>query len=401
MSSLLDVLHKRPPRSQVTAPEPAPNPAQEPEDTPPEKEAAAGAPTLELRLAPEHEAAQATLTMRRWTDPAPVEQAPPQPGSASAAPSVRRPPRKRTPVFVALAVAVTAALGFVAYKFTRTSDEGFLAAPGQAMPAPAQPAGAQNAAPAEAVARETAKPGTEKRSAAADESSDTGRETDAASGDPAWYDQPALPAGQAAAPVIQITHGSTQNPLFEKLRDAYAALQSGDAARAESLYRDVLAADPNSVDALLGLASLAARGGRFDEARDLYRRVQGLDPKNATATASLSGLPGGDAQSGAESQLKGMLREQPDSSALNFALGLRYVADQRWPDAQAAFFEAVRNDPTNADYAFNLAVSLDRLGQAQAAASYYQRAIDLAAGSQQFAVATARARLATLRGPQG
>jgi Tfp pilus assembly protein PilF len=423
VSSLLDVLHKRPPRSQLTAAEPVPAFAPDPDETPLAADAVAGAPDVELRLAPELDPVQATLSMRRpglaagsnptpraptpaaeptqvrrWTDPAPVDQAPVQAATAPA-PRPRHAPRTRTPVLVILAVAVTAVLGYGAYRLTGTSNDSFLATPGQAVQT--QSAAATVTAPVDTDAREVAAPVRKKRHAApVDETSDAATESGSAPGD-AWYDQPALPASPPAAPVIQITHGSTQNPVFEKLREAYAALQSANAAHAESLYREVLAVDPNSVDALLGLASLAARGGRFDEARDLYRRVQGLDPKNGTATASLSALPGTDTQAATESQLKSMLREQPASSALNFALGLRYVADQRWPDAQAAFFEAVRNEPTNADYAFNLAVSLDRLGQAQAAASYYQRAIDLASGSQQFAVETARARLVTLRGPQG
>ena len=82
---------------------------------------------------------------------------------------------------------------------------------------------------------------------------------------------------------------------------------------------------------------------------------------------------------------------------MHFALGLQYVTQGRWPDAQAAFFEALRNEPTNADYAYNLAVSLDRLGQAQSAATYYQRALDLATASALFSPEAAKQRLASLR----
>jgi Flp pilus assembly protein TadD len=162
----------------------------------------------------------------------------------------------------------------------------------------------------------------------------------------------------------------------------------------------VLARDAANIDALLGLASLAIRGGRQAEARDLFRSVERLDPRNSTAAAALALLPGTSSQQSGESQLKTLLREQPASAALHFALGLRYVAEQRWPDAQAAFFEAVRHEPTNADYAFNLAVSLDRLAQVQPAANYYQRALDLASGGQLFDVTVARARLAVLRAPR-
>jgi Tfp pilus assembly protein PilF len=200
--------------------------------------------------------------------------------------------------------------------------------------------------------------------------------------------------------LIQISRGRGDDPLFATLRSAYAALVAGDNAGAESLYREVLARDAANIDALLGLASLAIRGGRQAEARDLFRSVERLDPRNSTAAAALALLPGTSSQQSGESQLKTLLREQPASAALHFALGLRYVAEQRWPDAQAAFFEAVRHEPTNADYAFNLAVSLDRLAQVQPAANYYQRALDLASGGQLFDVTVARARLAVLRAPR-
>ena len=47
-----------------------------------------------------------------------------------------------------------------------------------------------------------------------------------------------------------------------------------------------------------------------------------------------------------------------------------------WPDAQQAYFRAYSSVPDNADYAFNLAVGLDRLSQRKLALSYYQRALE-------------------------
>ncbi len=412
MSSLLDVLHKRPARNRLVS-EPDGPEAPAPETAPD--------PTVELRLAGDPDPLLRTLTTRhpglpsaegpagegetlrvaepmqsahvterrRWSD------SPTAPATTPRAKASRPGSRYRIPVLLALLVAVAGVLGYGAFRVSGTPEESFLAAPGQVPPPPAQPA--REASPVAPAQQATS--GAKAKRAAREV------DADATAGDVAWYDQPALPpeAGdvQAAAPRIEITHGASHDPLFDRLRAAYAALQAGDAARAEPLYREVLAANPGSEDALLGLASLAARGGRWQEARELYREVQRLDPRNGTAAAALSALPGASATPATESALKDLLREQPDSAPLQFALGLRYVADQRWADAQAAFFEAVRHDPTNADYAFNLAVSLDRIGQDQAAASYYERAAELATGSQQFAVETARERLATLRMPRG
>ena len=216
--------------------------------------------------------------------------------------------------------------------------------------------------------------------------------------DPTWFDTPASEGvAEPVAEPIRIVRGATLNPLFPKLSEAWAAFQAADYARAETLYREVRAADAGNIDALLGLGALAARGERLDEARDLYRAVLLAEPKNSMAVSALSTLPAAGSRNLDASVLKNLVREQPGAANLHFALGLQYVASGSWSDAQSAFFEAVRNEPTNADYVYNLAVSLDRLGQAALAATYYQRALDVANLSALFNPDDARTRLATLR----
>jgi uncharacterized protein HemY len=74
-----------------------------------------------------------------------------------------------------------------------------------------------------------------------------------------------------------------------------------------------------------------------------------------------------------------LLREEPDAAHLHFTLGNMYAAQNRWGEAQSAYFGAYRLQAENPDYAYNLAVSLDELGKAAAAAGYYRRALELAA----------------------
>jgi Tetratricopeptide repeat len=199
--------------------------------------------------------------------------------------------------------------------------------------------------------------------------------------DDAWFDTPAAEEAsgadfEASGEPVRITRGTTTNPLFPKLSEAWSAFQAADFARAEALYREVRAADPGNVDALLGLGALAARGQRMDEAREFYQAVLLADPRNTAAISAMSTLPANGSTGLDESSLKGLLREQPGAANLHFALGLQYMTQGRWPDAQVAFFDAVRNEPANADYAYNLAVSLDQLGQPGPAAAYYQRALE-------------------------
>jgi uncharacterized protein HemY len=79
-----------------------------------------------------------------------------------------------------------------------------------------------------------------------------------------------------------------------------------------------------------------------------------------------------------ESRLKTLLSNQPESPALHFSLGNLYAGQSRWSEAQQAYFRAHAGEPENADYLFNLAVSLDHMHQKKLAAQYYQSALTAA-----------------------
>lgn len=435
MSSLLDILHKR---QEPVEPEVSPA-----GDTPPPE-----LPAAELRLAVDNGAdttedwqpaapstafqavetpvadlalaTEPTIRLRAPATPATPAAAEPAPEFLTSVALARR-SRRSTWVLGGGLAAILMAVLTVAWVLQGAtgSDQDSMFVSGGALPAaPAAPVSAPlpdasrpdasgvvqreepvSAQPAEAAAA-SADPAA--RNATQELAAPT---TDALLGDaPDWYDAEALDEAPAAAPeelrpaaTIRISHGTPDQGYYPKLEAAWQAFRDGDYARSEALYREVLATDAANVDALLGVAAVAARGGRLEEARRDYARVLQLDPRNTAAVAALSLLPAAPAAARSESELKTLLRDRPEAGDLQFALGLRYVALGRWSDAQGAFFEAVRSDPANADYAFNLAVSLDQLGQKSAAATYYERALTLARGAQTFDHAAAENRLARLR----
>jgi len=163
-------------------------------------------------------------------------------------------------------------------------------------------------------------------------------------------------------------------PIDPLLNNAYLAYRSGKFEQAQQLYREVLNLDSSNTDALLGLAVIAQRRGADNLAAHYYAQVMAIDPRNAVANAGMSALTTDDNR---ESRLKTLLNEQQNSPSLHFALGNYYAEQARWGEAQQAYFNAYRLEPDNAELAFNLAVSLDRLGQKKSAAQYYQRALQL------------------------
>lgn len=160
------------------------------------------------------------------------------------------------------------------------------------------------------------------------------------------------------------------------LRDAYLAYRNGKPDEAQQLYLAMFKKDAHNADALLGLAAIAQQRGDNQMAAQYFAGVLLLDPRNAVANAGMSSLSA-DEDGNDESRLKTLLREQGNSAALHFALGNLYAEQSRWGEAQQAYFNAYTLESGNAEYAFNLAVSLDQLGQGKLAAQHYQRALQL------------------------
>lgn len=190
--------------------------------------------------------------------------------------------------------------------------------------------------------------------------------------------EPPLAEAPRAAPAIRISRGRSEAVLNPSVAAGYESLRRGDLKAAETNYRAALAADRGNRDALLGLAAVAAQGGQRAEAERYYRAALALNPRDPLAVAGLLGVLGPTGSTAVESQLRTLLADQPDAGFLHYALGNHLAGQQRWAEAQQAYFNALRTDPANPDFAFNLAVALDQLSQSRLAAEYYRKALALA-----------------------
>jgi len=178
---------------------------------------------------------------------------------------------------------------------------------------------------------------------------------------------------------VKVRKGVRQiDPIEKVLRAAYEAYQIGDDRSASTLYGQVIRRDASNRDALLGLAAVSTRLGSYQPARDYYITLLRLNNRDLVARSGLISLLSDVDPLAAESELKFLLAKERDASYLHFALGSALVRQGKWADAEEAFFDAFRIDGDNADYAYNLAVSLDRLGQKKNALSYYEKANSLA-----------------------
>lgn len=213
------------------------------------------------------------------------------------------------------------------------------------------------------------------------------------------------PAPRAAAPeppaaernTIVVSRGSPEPAMNPLLPRAYAALRANRLEEAKNLYNQLLRAEPRNSDALLGLAAIATLEDDSEEATKRYLRILELDPRHALAQSGLIGLLGRADPIAAESRLKSLIAREP-YPYLYFTLGNLYADQSLWPSAQHAYFQAHHLEPTNPDYVYNLAVSLEHVGQPKLALGFYRQAAELAAakGHTHFNLAQAQERIGKL-----
>ncbi|HEY6821237.1 MAG TPA: tetratricopeptide repeat protein [Burkholderiales bacterium] len=321
-------------------------------------------------------------------------------------------PNPRLPFYITMGVLGVFALGTVGYFWYQLRPPPALvnAAPRPASEVPA--AAAQNpaapAVPGPSATAPGAIPGLPQQSSGAIASS--AQQPAPAAPEPERAPAPAAqsprPRPAPAQPEIRREERATEVTVTRaapaqvspRVSAGYAAYGAGDLNTAREEYQQVLRDEPANRDALLGLAAVELRSGRPEAAEAAYLRVLQSDPRDPHAEAALISLRGARLDPVAvESRIKSLLATDPGAHELHFALGNQFAQQGRWAEAQQQYFKAFSAEPENADFAYNLAVSLDHIGQPKLALDYYRRALALApkAGAA-FSLDAARTRAAQL-----
>lgn len=177
--------------------------------------------------------------------------------------------------------------------------------------------------------------------------------------------------------LIEISKSKSVDNRSSSLSKAYENYNAGNYKVAEINYREVLNTLPENRDALLGLAAIMTRKGDNQQAYTTYLNVLKLYPGDTFAEAALINFQSNGKHAQSESVLKSLVQKDPENSFLYYSLGRLYASQARWPEAQQSFFSAYSKAPRNPDYAYNLAISLEHIGQTKAAIDYYSSALDL------------------------
>lgn len=177
-------------------------------------------------------------------------------------------------------------------------------------------------------------------------------------------------------PVVSIRRTNKSDPIGEKLDVAWLAYESGQYDEADKLYAEVLHLEKNNRDAMLGLGAIAIHRKDARAAKKYYLALLKQDPRDPIATAAIASLHSDKASiESDEEYLLSVLEKNPSAHHLNFALGNIYAQKGEWKEAQRYYFNAWQNNNENADYVFNLAVSMDQLSKQEQALEFYKECL--------------------------
>jgi predicted TPR repeat methyltransferase len=178
---------------------------------------------------------------------------------------------------------------------------------------------------------------------------------------------------------------SENSPAGKVILDADEALEfalqlhrNGSLDEAETLYRRVIAAAPDNLNALHFLGVLCHQQNRNAEAAESIERIIALDPQNADAHNNLGNvLEGLGKFSEAEACYRKAITLRPSHDPAHNNLGVILMAQRNVAEALNAYRRAVELDPQSADYRYNMGNALRKSEEFEEAVAAYQEAVRL------------------------
>jgi len=170
---------------------------------------------------------------------------------------------------------------------------------------------------------------------------------------------------------------SDEGNIHKQLLRAYEFYQQALYPQALKEYKAVFNKDSNNKDALLGIAAISLKQGDRKNALKIYHKLNDLFPNDVAIKSALNGVSSqsDEIKTGYYGETKRLLEQNPSSPELQFNMGNILSAEKRWSEAQVYYFNAYKLKPNNADYLYNLAISLDYLSQYKVAVKFYQLAL--------------------------
>ncbi len=170
-------------------------------------------------------------------------------------------------------------------------------------------------------------------------------------------------------------------PKMQRLvRAARKNLQQGNYRAAEKQYQQILAEDPNNLDALSNLGVVYVRSGDLRSAESTLEKAVAIAPDNDFLLTTLGVVQYRQSKfDEAIVQLTKAIAINPKSATAHNYLGIAASQKGRQQEAEKEILQALANNPDDADAHFNLAVILitTQPGSKELAKEHYARATAL------------------------
>ena len=159
---------------------------------------------------------------------------------------------------------------------------------------------------------------------------------------------------------------------------AVAYHQQGALQQAEHIYRQVLATDPEQVDALHLLGVIAAQLNRRDLAFNYFNQALRLKPDFAEAYCNLATSLAAEGRTDeAIISYRQAIRYKPDYADAHYNLGNKLLEQGKADEAAGCYQQVLRLRPDFADAINNLGSALQKLGKVDEAVACYRQVLRL------------------------
>ncbi len=177
------------------------------------------------------------------------------------------------------------------------------------------------------------------------------------------------------------SHGQSEKQILT-LEQAFARAlkfhQSGQLSEAETLYHEILKADPDHFNALHLLGLIAHHTGDNVAAAELITRATVLQPAFALAFMNLGNVLlalGRNPEAIAKYQQS--LAIDPNPAEIHFNLGNAYAVQERYDEAMTSYLQALEINPAYINAYTNLGNAYEVLGQIELARGCYGKVLEL------------------------
>lgn len=177
---------------------------------------------------------------------------------------------------------------------------------------------------------------------------------------------------QAKKKILTVQRTKTLSTLTN---EGYVAYQTGNYGVSLSKYVQAYRQAPENKDALLGMAAVHTKLNQPKLAAVYYQKLKalGFDVKQEAQRNTRDDEMRSPNHRVDLNDALAQLKSTPNDARLNFSVANLFAKKRDWAQAQTYYFKAHQYNPSNPNYVFNLAVSLEHIGQPKAALTFYQK----------------------------